>query len=95
MTFRTFEISELSEDSENDYALEIQASQTKWGILVTEEEMQMLGDAILRTVEDGGAGEMHASDYVDSGSVDCVLCDETSETVEEYEQHMAEVHDDE
>lgn len=27
------------------------------------------------------------------GGVKCVLCDETSESPEEHEQHMAEVHD--
>lgn len=52
MAFQTFEISELPEDSENDYALEIQASECKFGVLVTEEELEAMGQAMLDTAQE-------------------------------------------
>lgn len=53
MSFSTFEISELAAESDNDYALEIQSSETKLGVLVTETEMQMLADAFEDTLSEG------------------------------------------
>lgn len=65
MSFSTFEISELSEESDNDYAVEIQTSDSMHGLLISEEEMRMLGDAIQRTVEDSAsaADQLHVEDY--------------------------------
>ena len=52
MTFQTFEISELAEDSEDDYAVEIQASGCKFGMLVTEGELEAMGEAMLETAQE-------------------------------------------
>jgi len=52
MTFSTMEISELSEESENDYALEFTTSDTRQGILLTEEEARGIGEGLLRAIEE-------------------------------------------
>jgi hypothetical protein len=65
MSFSTFEISELPEESDNDYAIEIESSETKFGLLVTETEMKMLADAFADSVRDGPdeIGQLRAEDY--------------------------------
>jgi len=50
--FQTFEISELADESENDYAVEIQASSCKFGVLLTEDELEAMGQAMLETARE-------------------------------------------
>ncbi len=52
MAFQTFEITELAEDSENDYAVDIQASECRFGVLVTEDELEAMGQAMLETARE-------------------------------------------
>lgn len=65
MSFSTFEISELSEESDEDYALEIQTGDTMLGILVSEAEMAALADGMQRTIDGSpeDADQLKAEDY--------------------------------
>lgn len=51
MTFSTFEITELREDAENDYALEFTTGNSKLGILLTEDELVSVGQAMLDSAD--------------------------------------------
>ncbi len=63
MVFSTLEISELSEEAENDYCLEFTTSNTKQGILLTEDEARGVGQGLLDAVEDNPSA-------IDGDSVD-------------------------
>jgi len=65
MSFSTFEISELPDESDNDYALEIQTAESKLGILVSEQEMKMLSEGMRQTLEGdmSDVDGLEASDY--------------------------------
>lgn len=55
MTFATFTISELSEDHDDDYQVELTSSGNLHGFQVKEEELAMLGDAFIdATDQDAG-----------------------------------------
>jgi hypothetical protein len=70
MSFSTFEISELADESDNDYALEFQTGDSMHGILVTEEELQMLGDGITRTIDGNpeDADGLEVGEYAGGGN---------------------------
>lgn len=65
MSFSTFNISELPEESENDYAVEITTSDSKLGILLSETEARGIGQALLDAVDDGvdSLDGDHVDDY--------------------------------
>jgi len=69
MTISTFEISELSDESENDWCVEITTKDSKHGILLKDAEMRMIGDGIERAVDDDNPellDNVHASDFEQS-----------------------------
>lgn len=51
MSFSTFEISELTEDHEDDYQIEITSGGNLHGFQVKEAELRMLGESFLDTLE--------------------------------------------
>lgn len=53
MSFSKFNIDKLAEDAEDDYAVEITTSNSKLGILLSEEEAEGIAHAILQATEDG------------------------------------------
>lgn len=68
--FSTFNITELSAESENDYAVEVTTSNSKLGLLVTESELRVLGESMV-DVADGGVEAMaegHVSDIAADSS---------------------------
>ena len=70
MTIATFEISELDEESDNDWAVEITTGDSKHGILLKDAEMRMVADGMQRAVDDDDPGlldDVHASEFEESG----------------------------
>ena len=66
MTISTFEISELDEEAENDWCIEITTKGSKHGLLLTDAEMRMIGDGIELAVAEEESellDGVHASDY--------------------------------
>ena len=66
MTIANFEISELAEEAENDWCIEITTKDSRHGVLLKDAEMRMLGDGINRAVDDDDPellDDVHASEY--------------------------------
>lgn len=53
MSFSTFNISELPEDADDDYAIEFTTKHSKIGITLSEQEARGVGDGLLRTIDEG------------------------------------------
>lgn len=64
MSFSTFDITELPEESDDDYAVEFTTKESRIGIAMSEDELRGVGKAMLQSV-DGDMEEFdgkHASE---------------------------------
>lgn len=50
MSFSTFEISEIKRDGETEYRLEFTTSESKLGIVLSENEAQAVGESLIDSV---------------------------------------------
>lgn len=68
MSYSTFTISELSDEADDDFAVEVQTSDSRMGILVSEQELEAMGRSMLDSVDgdmdkwDGASAQEIAKD---------------------------------
>ena len=51
MSFSTFDLTDLPDDAENDYAVEITTADAKLGVALSAQEMRAIADAMQRAAD--------------------------------------------